>query len=176
MECLNCKTRVAQTAGKRPKLYCSETCRVAFFRQKKAGEGVKKGKGRPRKHIIVHPKKVYDASKLPDYTMDEAGKYAVGVDPHSKEPSKAKTVVYSKKKGLKGNIPILATNPLPEAEIIAMEETVQNYKSAIILRSFRDYIDLIKTGKYDVDILRKEVQDDKKLLPAQKSMIYAKLK
>lgn len=96
MECLNCKTPVAQTAGKRPKLYCSETCRVAFFRQKKAGEGVKKGKGRPRKHIIVHPKKVYDASKLPDYTMDEAGKYAVGVDPHSKGPSKGKTVVYKK--------------------------------------------------------------------------------
>lgn len=96
MECLNCKTLVPQTPGKRPKLYCSETCRVAFFRQKKAGDGVKKGKGRPRKHIAVSPKKVYNAKKLPDTTLDEAGKYATAIDPHSNGHRKGKTVVYKK--------------------------------------------------------------------------------
>lgn len=97
MECLNCQTPVPQTPGKRPKLYCSETCRVAFFRQKKAGDGVKKGKGRPRKHIPISPQKIYDAKKWPDTIMDEEGKYAIGVDP-STEPSKTVVSVYKKGK------------------------------------------------------------------------------
>lgn len=161
MECLNCKTPVAQTPGKRPKLYCSETCRVAFFRLKKAGEGIKKGKGRPKKStseiqntdiilpgglgnikfqngmggeivkslsnsgsvtltIAPYPES-YDASKLPDTTMDVAGKYAVAVD-HSKEPSKTVITIYDKKKGFKGIAPTIERRQLPVAEITSMGE------------------------------------------------------
>lgn len=47
MECLNCKAAVPQTPKKRPKLYCSEKCRIEFFRKKRP-----KGKpGRPKKKI-----------------------------------------------------------------------------------------------------------------------------
>lgn len=163
-----CKECGIDFEPKNPKgTFCSDACRQKDYRKKIEAK---------RQFLLTHGPGTPNPGSGKRIDLDELQEYAVGVDPHSKEPSKAKTVVYSKKKGLKGNIPILATNPLPEAEIIDMEETVQNYKPAIILRSFRDYIDLVKTGKYDVDILRKEVQDDKKLLPAQKSMIYAKLK
>jgi hypothetical protein len=48
MECLNCKTDVPQTPKKRPKLYCSEKCRIEFFRKKKP-----MGKrGRPKKEVV----------------------------------------------------------------------------------------------------------------------------
>lgn len=90
MDCLNCQTPVPQTAGKRPKLYCSETCRVAFFRQKKAGEGVKKGKGRPRKHIPISPVKVYDAIKWP-ITAGEFIEYGVPDNQPSEETGRTVT-------------------------------------------------------------------------------------
>lgn len=48
MECLNCKIEVKQTKGKRSKLYCSENCRVEFFRKKKTADGPKRGRGRPK--------------------------------------------------------------------------------------------------------------------------------
>lgn len=48
MECLNCKIKVEQTKGKRRRLYCSENCRVEFFRKKKAADGPKRGRGRPK--------------------------------------------------------------------------------------------------------------------------------
>ena len=49
MECLNCKKPITQTKGKRSRLYCSDKCRVTFYRTN-ASEGVpKKGRGRPRK-------------------------------------------------------------------------------------------------------------------------------
>lgn len=52
MECLNCKIDVPQTPKKRPKLYCSERCRVEFFRKKKP-----KGQpGRPRKANVPETK------------------------------------------------------------------------------------------------------------------------
>src|ERR1700753_950885 len=51
MECLNCKTDVPQTTGKRAKLYCSEKCRIEFFRKKKASDGPQRGPGRPKKGI-----------------------------------------------------------------------------------------------------------------------------
>jgi len=51
MECLNCKTEVPQTPKKRAKLYCSERCRIEYFRKKKP-----KGKpGRPKKKIESKP-------------------------------------------------------------------------------------------------------------------------
>lgn len=51
MECLNCKKEVEQTVGKRPKLYCSDSCRTSFFQKKK-----KKG-GISAKYVL---KKTYD--------------------------------------------------------------------------------------------------------------------
>jgi len=49
MECLNCKMEVEQTPKKRAKLYCSEKCRIEFFRKKKP-----KGKpGRPKKEAPI---------------------------------------------------------------------------------------------------------------------------
>lgn len=49
MECLNCKKPVAQTPKKRSKLYCSEKCRVQFFRANASDGKPKRGRGRPRK-------------------------------------------------------------------------------------------------------------------------------
>lgn len=51
MECLNCKLEVGQTEGKRPKLYCSQKCRIEYFRKKKAAEKPKGKRGRPPKAI-----------------------------------------------------------------------------------------------------------------------------
>jgi|ERR1700743_490699 len=49
MECLNCKNPVEQTKGKRSRLYCSDKCRVNFYRIN-ASEGIpKRGRGRPKK-------------------------------------------------------------------------------------------------------------------------------
>lgn len=55
MECINCKIEISQTKGKRPKIYCSDRCKVDFFRSKKATGGPKRGRGRPRKAPIVQP-------------------------------------------------------------------------------------------------------------------------
>jgi hypothetical protein len=49
MECLNCKIEVSQSKGKRAKLYCSEKCRIEYFRKKKGEGKPKRGPGRPRK-------------------------------------------------------------------------------------------------------------------------------
>ena len=47
--CLECGKEVPQTAGKRKKEYCGNTCRVKFYLKKK-NEGKPKGKrGRPKK-------------------------------------------------------------------------------------------------------------------------------
>ena len=55
MECLNCKREVEQTRGKRRKLYCSENCRVEYCRKKKAADKPKRGRGRPKKAIVIEP-------------------------------------------------------------------------------------------------------------------------
>lgn len=49
MECLNCKKPVPQTPKKRSRLYCSEKCRVQFFRANASDGKPKRGRGRPRK-------------------------------------------------------------------------------------------------------------------------------
>lgn len=73
----------------------------------------------------------------------------------------------------------ISNPPLPKQELDKrVAEGIRRVKagmSAVPVRSFRDYMDLIKEGKFDRDALRKEVQEDKKLTPAQKSMLYAKL-
>lgn len=43
------------------------------------------------------------------------------------------------------------------------------------IKSFRDYMDLIKTGNYDRTTVTKQVNEDKKLNSNQKSMIHSKL-
>jgi hypothetical protein len=62
--------------------------------------------------------------------------------------------------------------PMPPSKRIDIDGT---RKQEIPARSFRDYIDLLKTGKYDREAVRKEVQADKKLSPPQKSTLYSKL-
>lgn len=50
--CLECGAEVPQTAGKRKKEYCGNTCRVKFYLKKK-NEGKPKGKrGRPKKSEV----------------------------------------------------------------------------------------------------------------------------
>ncbi len=49
MKCLNCNTIVQQTPKKRAKLYCSDKCRIEFCRKKKTENGLKRGRGRPKK-------------------------------------------------------------------------------------------------------------------------------
>lgn len=53
MECLNCKNDVPQTKGKRAKLYCSQKCRVEYFRAKEAAITPKRGPGRPPKNLAA---------------------------------------------------------------------------------------------------------------------------
>jgi len=54
--CLECGKEVTQTAGKRKKEYCGNTCRVKYYLKKK-NEGKPKGKrGRPKKLLTIPPK------------------------------------------------------------------------------------------------------------------------
>jgi hypothetical protein len=113
------------------------------------------------------------------YPPDEAGKYATGVDPYSKGLNKGKSVIFKKKKDEPRKFVLTEKGPIGVPEL--PHERKNNFKEIWeqkiepVTRSFRDYMDLLKTGEFDRKTLQKEVQDDKKLLPAQKSMIYAKL-
>ena len=81
MECRNCKTDVKQTKGKRQKLYCSQKCRVEFFRKESAKANPPKKRGRP-------PKQVFDAPKM-DSLADE---HAMWVEVNDKSKKTGKTL------------------------------------------------------------------------------------
>ena len=73
----------------------------------------------------------------------------------------------------------ISNPPLPKQELDKrVAEGIRRVKagmSAVPVRSFRDYMDLIKNGNYDIEQLKAEVKADKKLTTAQKSTLYAKL-
>lgn len=78
MGCLNCKEPVVQSVGKRKKLYCSDKCRVEYYRKKKADASPnKRSPGRPRKK----------ANNKAVVKSETRGKESIEIAPPSKKVS-----------------------------------------------------------------------------------------
>lgn len=107
----------------------------------------------------------------------EARKLLAATPIRSLEPKKDPPAGQPKRKF--DGISRISNPPMSKEELDKkVAEGIERVKAGMFadpVRSFRDYMDLIKEGKFNRNALRKEVQEDKKLTPAQKSMLYAKL-
>lgn len=164
-QCMSC---AIDFQPKNPKgIFCSAACRQKDYRIKIATKlaYLKTLNPAPNSPVVVHemPKQVASS---------------IGIDLHSKKPNKSKIVVYMKEKPIKDLIP--ANNEdIADGNLAASYESLKPQENMFTLpapKSFRDYMDLLKSGNYNQAVVRKEVQEDKKLNSNQKSMIYSKLK